>query len=102
MLALCGALEGGAWFDGRAMSARSLKKIELRRNGGAVLRDSGNPFTWWLGCSSFGGHRHHSLAMLRFLHIGRGCTGVGLANFFHRELDPVFLALDCNHTTLPL
>lgn len=55
VLALSGALEGGAWFDGRAMSARSLKKIELRKNGGAALRDSGNPFTWWLGCSSFGG-----------------------------------------------
>ena len=86
------------------MSARSLKKTGLQKNGRAALGDSGNPFTWWLGYLNqvLGGTGHHSLVMLRFLHGGRGCTGLRLANFFHRGLDPVFLAFDCNHTTLPL
>lgn len=68
---LAGALEGGAWFDGRVMSARSLKKIELRKNGGAALRDSRNPFTWWLECSNqvLGDTGFHSLEMLRYSDI---------------------------------
>lgn len=38
VLVLAGALEGGAWFDGRVMSARSLKKIELRKWRGCLER----------------------------------------------------------------
>ena len=44
------------------MSARSLKKTGLQKNGRAALGDSGNPFTWWLGYSNqvLGSTGHHS------------------------------------------
>lgn len=64
----------------------------------------GTLFTWRLECSSqvYGGNRSPVMLQRRSLHVGRGCTSVGLANFFCEGLHSVFLPLGGNHTALPL